>query len=294
MKCKYVFLALFLPSYLMAQLPIIQGHRGCRGLFPENSLPAFAHALKIGVRVLEMDVCVSSDGQVVVSHEPVMNALYTSKPDGSPVQKEEEESYNLYQMPYAEIKKFDVGQRGNVLFPEQAKLGTYKPLLAEVLALGEAFRNKTGEAVYYNIEIKSDPKGYGLTQPATVDEFSKLVWAQIQAQVKSEYVMLQSFDFAVLKYWALAMGRGEIPKVALSALVTRKSPEAVIKDLGFVPAIYSSNFTDLTKSVVEKAHALGMKVIPWTANETQQIQGLLEMGVDGVITDYPNRAPKIH
>jgi glycerophosphoryl diester phosphodiesterase len=294
MKCKYVFLALFLPSYLMAQLPIIQGHRGCRGLFPENSLPAFAHALKIGVRVLEMDVCVSSDGQVVVSHEPVMNALYTSKPEGSPVQKEEEESYNLYQMPYAEIKKFDVGQRGNVLFPEQAKLGTYKPLLAEVLALGEAFRNKTGEAVYYNIEIKSDPKGYGLTQPATVDEFSKLVWAQIQAQVKSEYVMLQSFDFAVLKYWALAMGRGEIPKVALSALVTRKSPEAVIKDLGFVPAIYSSNFTDLTKSVVEKAHALGMKVIPWTANETQQIQGLLEMGVDGVITDYPNRAPKIH
>ena len=293
MKCKYVFLVLFLPSFLMAQVPMIQGHRGCRGLFPENSLPAFAHALKIGVRVLEMDVCISSDGQVVVSHEPVMNALYTSKPDGSPVLKAEEESYNLYQMPYADIKKFDVGQRGNALFPEQAKLATYKPLLAEVLALGEAFRTQTGEAVYYNIEIKSDPKCYGQTQPATVAEFSKLVWAQIQAQVKPEYVMLQSFDFAVLKYWALAMGRGEIPKVALSALVTRKSPEAVVKELGFVPAVYSSNFTDLTKPVVEKAHELGMKVIPWTANETQQMQGLMDMGVDGVITDYPNRAPKI-
>jgi glycerophosphoryl diester phosphodiesterase len=276
----------------MAQVPMIQGHRGCRGLFPENSLPAFAHALKIGVRVLEMDVCISSDGQVVVSHEPVMNALYTTKPDGNPVLKSEEAFYNLYQMPYSEIKKFDVGLRGNALFPEQAKIAAYKPLLAEVLALGEAFRKKTGEAVYYNIEIKSDPKAYGLSQPP-VDEFSKLVWAQIQPQVKPAYVMLQSFDFSVLKFWHVAMGRGEFPEVALSALVTRKSPEAVVRDLGFVPAIYSSNFSDVSKSVVDQAHELGMKVIPWTANEMKQMQALIDMGVDGVITDYPNRAPKI-
>jgi glycerophosphoryl diester phosphodiesterase len=76
-------------------------------------------------------------------------------------------------------------------------------------------------------------------------------------------------------------------------LVTRKSPEAVVRDLGFVPAIYSSNFSDVTKSVVDQAHELGMKVIPWTANETKQMQALIDMGVDGVITDYPNRAPKI-
>jgi glycerophosphoryl diester phosphodiesterase len=292
MKLKLVFLVFFFQYFLMAQVPMIQGHRGCRGLFPENSLPAFAHALKIGVRVLEMDVCISSDGQVVVSHEPVMNALYTTKPDGNPVLKSEEASYNLYQMPYSEIKKFDVGMRGNSLFLEQVKMAAHKPLLAEVLALGEAFRKKTGEAVYYNIEIKSDPKGYGLSQPA-VDEFSKLVWAQIQLQVKPAYVMLQSFDFSVLKFWHAAMGRGEFPKVALSALVTRKNPEAVVRDLGFVPAIYSSNFSDVTKSVVDEAHELGMKVIPWTANETKQMQALIDMGVDGVITDYPNRAPKI-
>lgn len=292
MKLKLVFLVFFFQHFLMAQVPMIQGHRGCRGLFPENSLPAFAHALKIGVRVLEMDVCISSDGQVVVSHEPVMNALYTTKPDGNPVLKSEEAFYNLYQMPYSEIKKFDVGLRGNGLFPEQAKMAAYKPLLAEVLALGEAFREKTGEAVYYNIEIKSDPKAYGLSQPP-VDAFSKLVWAQIQPQVKPAYVMLQSFDFAVLKFWHAAMLRGEFPEVALSALVTRKSPEAVVRDLGFVPAIYSSNFSDVSKSVVDQAHELGMKVIPWTANEMKQMQALIDMGVDGVITDYPNRAPKI-
>jgi glycerophosphoryl diester phosphodiesterase len=221
-----------------------------------------------------------------------MNALYTTKPDGNPVLKSEEAFYNLYQMPYSEIKKFDVGLRGNALFPEQAKIAAYKPLLAEVLALGEAFRKKTGEAVYYNIEIKSDPKAYGLSQPP-VDKFSKLVWAQIQPQVKPAYVMLQSFDFAVLKFWHVAMGRGEFPEVALSALVTRKSPEVVVRDLGFVPAIYSSNFSDVSKSVVDQAHELGMKVIPWTANEMKQMQALIDMGVDGVITDYPNRAPKI-
>ena len=128
MKLKLVFLVFFFQHFLMAQVPMIQGHRGCRGLFPENSLPAFAHALKIGVRVLEMDVCISSDGQVVVSHEPVMNALYTTKPDGNPVLKSEEASFNLYQMPYSEIKKFDVGMRGNSLFLEQVKMAAHKPL----------------------------------------------------------------------------------------------------------------------------------------------------------------------
>jgi glycerophosphoryl diester phosphodiesterase len=293
MKLRIILALLLFQHMLMAQVPMIQGHRGCRGLFPENSLPAFAHALEIGVRVLEMDVCISADGQVVVSHEPVMNALYTTKPDGNPVLKSEEAALNLYQMPYSEIKKFDVGIRGNALFPEQQKVATYKPLLSEVLALGEAFRKKSGEAVYYNIEIKSDPKVYGLTQPPTVEEFSNLVWAQIKAQVVPGYVMLQSFDFGVLRYWHAAMGRGEFPGVALSALVTRMSPEAVVKDLGFVPAIYSSNFSDLTKVDVEKAHALGMRVIPWTANELSQINELQAMGVDGVITDYPNRAPKL-
>ena len=115
----------------MAQIPFIQGHRGCRGLYPENSLPAFEHALNIGVRVLEMDVCLSADGQVVVSHEPYMNARYASHPAGNPVLKEEESQLNLYQMPYSEIKRFDVGSRGNASFPEQKKVPTYKPLLSE-------------------------------------------------------------------------------------------------------------------------------------------------------------------
>mgnify|MGYP000022248615 FL=1 len=150
---KLLFLLLCFNLITMGQVPVIQGHRGCRGLYPENTLPAFQHALTMGVTVLEMDVCLSADGQVYVSHEPYLNPLYASFLDGNPVTVS---TINLYQKPYSEIKTFDVGSRGNKLFPEQVRIVTYKPLLSEVLALGEAFSRKTGRKIFYNIEIKSE------------------------------------------------------------------------------------------------------------------------------------------
>jgi glycerophosphoryl diester phosphodiesterase len=273
---------------MMAQVPFIQGHRGCRGLFPENSLPAFQHALDLGVQVLEMDVCLSADGQVVVSHEPYMNALYASHPSGEPVLKSEEASLNLFRMPYADIMKYDVGKRGNRLFPEQRAVATVKPLLRDVLALGEAFRKKSGKPIYYNIEIKSEPSEYGKSQPSDVAEFSRAVHAVIEEQVNWSFVMLQSFDFQVLKYWHRVWSG-----VSLSALVDKGSPSFVLTELGFTPAIYSSSFQYLTSEMIQYCHEKGMKVIPWTINSTEQMQRFEKMGVDGIITDYPNRAPMI-
>jgi glycerophosphoryl diester phosphodiesterase len=273
-----------------AQVPFFQGHRGCRGLFPENTLIAFENALKLGIQVVEMDVCISADGQVVVSHEPYMNALYATLPNGNPITKEDQEHWNLYQMPYSEIKQFDVGKRGNALFPEQQKIPQYKPLLAEVLGLVEAYRKKTGTAIFYNIEIKSDEKEYGISQPKTVKEFSDKVWKVIQAQVDYQYVILQSFDFEVLKYWHKSIQSGLFPSVKLSALVSRKSPENTIKELGFQPDIFSSSFTSVDKNVVEFCHSKNIKVIPWTVNEVEEMKRLMDLNVDGIITDYPNRA----
>lgn len=273
----------------MAQTPFIQGHRGCRGLFPENSLPAFAHALELGVRVLEMDVVLSADGKVVVSHEPYMNARYASHPSGEAVIRSEESSLNLYQMPYSEIKRFDVGKRGNSLFLEQKAVPTYKPLLAEVLALGEAFRKQTGEAVYYNIEIKSEPVEYGKSQPATVKEFADVVQRQIRQYVANEFVILQSFDMSVLTYY-----HQTYPEVRLSALVESEKPQFVLDTLGFTPSIYSSSYQYLTAEMIQFCHDKGMQVIPWTINTKEQMQQFIALGVDGIITDYPNRAPKIH
>jgi glycerophosphoryl diester phosphodiesterase len=283
-----IALLLLLNFSLMAQMPFLQGHRGCRGLYPENSLPAFAHALEMGVRVLEMDVCLSADGQVVVSHEPYMNSLYASHPSGEPVLKSEEASLNLYRMTYAEIRTYDVGKRGNRLFPEQRAVAAVKPLLRDVLALGEAFRQKTGKSIYYNIEIKSESSEYGKSQPADVAAFSKVVHAVIDGQVYWTYVVLQSFDFNVLSYW-----HGIWPQVTLSALVENETPAFVLSELGFTPAIYSSSYRQLDASRIAFSHANHMRVIPWTVNVREDIQKMIDLGVDGLITDYPNRSPKL-
>ncbi|MHA8107211.1 glycerophosphodiester phosphodiesterase family protein [Aquirufa sp. 5-AUSEE-100C1] len=285
---KFIVGLLFISSSIMAQIPFIQGHRGCRGLYPENSIPAFEHALNLGVRVLEMDVCLSADGQVVVSHESYMNARYASHPSGNPVLKEEESRLNLYQMPYSEIKRFDVGSRGNASFPEQKKVSTYKPLLSEVLALGETFRKKTGEAIYYNIEIKSEPSEYGHSQPASIKDFSDRVQRVIRAHVANPFIILQSFDFAVLAYYHQVY-----PEVRLSALVESESPQYTLDVLGFTPAIFSSSYQYLTPEMIQFCHSKGMQVVPWTINSTEKMQQFEAWGVDGIITDYPNRAPKI-
>ncbi len=271
---------------IMAQQAFFQGHRGCRGFLPENTIPAFQKALDLGV-VLEMDVCISKDGQVVVSHEPYMNALFSSHPDGRPLRKEEEKKFNLYQMNYAEIKSFDVGKRGNVNFPKQVPIATYKPLLKEVLTLAEAYRNKTGKPVYYNIEIKSDSAAYGISQPAEVKTFTDLVYYQIMSQVSPAFVTIQSFDFKVIKQLHNDIASGKYQKFNISALVSRKLPQQVIKELGFTPDIYSSSYTSLTKESVALAQQMGMKVIPWTVNEEAEMQRLMAWGVDGIITDYP-------
>jgi glycerophosphoryl diester phosphodiesterase len=119
--------------------PDIQGHRGCRGLMPENTIPAMRKALALGVKTLEMDIAISQDKQVLLSHDPFMNADFVYRLDGSPITKAEEKNLRLFGLPYAEIRRYDVGSHGNPKFPQQQKLATYKPLLVEVIDSAEAY-----------------------------------------------------------------------------------------------------------------------------------------------------------
>ena len=268
----------------------IEGHRGCRGLMPENTIPAFKKALDLGVTTLELDVCISKDGQVVVSHEPYMNALFCSKPDGSPVTKADEKILNLYTMPYSEIKKYDAGIRGNILFPEQQKVATFKPRLREMLKECEKYIKLNNlSQVQYNIEIKSEEKEYGISQPKTVKEFSDLVYQEIIRQVSPERVVLQSFDFNVLKFWHLQFQEGKYKKVRLSALVENEMVDNTLASLGFNPDIFSPYYKNLIKRRVDMCHDRGIKVVPWTVNEVVNMKEIMALGVDGLITDYPNR-----
>ena len=272
----------------------IEGHRGCRGLMPENTIPAFKKALDLGVETLELDVCITKNHQAVVSHEPYINALFSTHPNGLAVTKKEEKALNLYQMTYDEINRYDTGLRGNRLFPEQQKLASNKPLLSEMLAFCEAYsQEKSLAPIHYNIEIKSETKEYGFSQPENIEVFANLVYQTIIQYVPFERVIIQSFDFNVLRFWHQQIQKRQYDRCTLSALVEREGVEPSLQKLGFIPDVFSPYFKQLTKGKVAMCHQKGMKVIPWTVNETTDMLAMKNIGTDGLITDYPDRALKL-
>ncbi len=268
----------------------LQGHRGARGLKPENTIPSFIEALNQGVTTLEMDVVITKDKQVVVSHEPWMSADICLQPDGTEITPKEEKRFNIYEMTCEEVKRFDCGSKGNVRFPEQQKMMVHKPLLRDVIAAVEDhIKSFTQYEVDYNIEIKSHPAGDNRFHPQ-FKEFSDLVYKVISEHLPMERVIIQSFDIRVLQYWHKTW-----PDVRLALLVeNQKSPEQNLQELGFTPAVYSPYFKLLTPEIVQQLKSAGMRVIPWTVNEKTDMQRLRTWGVDGLITDYPDRAAALN
>ncbi|MBC8152534.1 MAG: glycerophosphodiester phosphodiesterase, partial [Bacteroidetes bacterium] len=263
----------------------LQGHRGCRGLMPENTIPAFLKALDLGVTTLELDVVISKDKQVVVSHEPYFNSAFSIGPDGKSVGKSEEKGLNLYQMNYVDIKRYDVGSNGNPAYPEQQKLKTYKPLLSEVIEQAEAYRNaKNLPAFSYNIELKSEPSEYNRSQPEPA-AFCDLVQAIIKEQLPpkrrfADAITIQSFDFGILKQWRQGAEADKYPKVQLAALVENlRSPEKNMEELGFKPDIYSPYYKLLSQDKIARLHEQGIRVIPWTVNQRDDMTRLKTWGV---------------
>ena len=269
----------------------IQGHRGSRGLMPENTIPAFKKAIDLGVHTLELDVIISKDKKVVVSHDPFFNPNCTTDPSGKFITKENKG--NLYQITYEEIKKYDVGLRGNKDFPEQQKMTVYKPLLEDMIRESEKYAKAKGvKPLKYNIEIKSEEKEYDISQPK-VEEFSDLVYQIIIKQLPPERVTLQSFDYNVLKFWHQQIEQKKYKSIALSALIEPMDNNEVqfnLVKLGFKPQIWSPYFVQATEIRVKELHELGIKVIPWTVNKREDMEKVKAVGCDGLITDYPDRA----
>lgn len=293
MRSLYLFLFLMLlagctslkkSAPMPAAKPDLQGHRGARGLMPENTIPAMFRAIDLGATTLEMDVVISRDKQVVLSHEPYFHEFLTTTPQGNTITASEAASLLLYQMDYDSIRRYDVGLKPHPLFTQQQKMPVYKPLLSELIDSCEAYAARKGKRVGYNIEIKSAPGQDGVRHPAP-PEFSDLVLAVVRDKNVLERTTIQSFDVRVLQYL-----HQQHPKVVLSYLVeqTPEPLETQLQLLGFVPAIYSPYYKDVRKEMVDAAHRKGMRVIPWTINTAAEMQHLLNMGVDGVISDYPN------
>ena len=263
----------------------VQGHRGERGHSPENSIPGFIAAIDKGVDVVEMDVVMSKDGKVVVSHEPFMSSAYVLTPAGDTISKQEEKDYNLFTMTYDSIKKFDIGSKGNKAFPEQKRFKAYKPLLSEVIDSIENYvKSKNFDPVQYNIEIKSEETEYEKSQPKPA-EFVQAVMQVLKEKGILSKINIQSFDVKILEKM-----HQSYPDVTLAYLVGRGEFNENMEKISFTPQIYSPNYKLLDHEKVAKIQQSGMKVIPWTVNEQTDIDKVKTMNVDGIITDYPERA----
>ncbi|MEM9984985.1 MAG: glycerophosphodiester phosphodiesterase family protein [Bacteroidota bacterium] len=282
------------PSAQQSTLPLredidLQGHRGARGLFPENSLPGFKAALELGVNTLELDLVISQDSQVVVSHEPWLSEEICLDSTGQQLTENHRLTYNLYSMDYASIRSYDCGTKPHSRFPQQKKMATYKPLLREVVDSATSWSQRLERPLpYYNVEIKRRPVGDSIFHPP-VETFVYLVLQAIQESGIQDRCIVQSFDPQSLQLvHQLAPG---LPTALL--VENTDGPQANLSQLGFVPDIYSPDYQLVDLDLTQFCKAKKMKLIPWTVNDTADMSRLLRLGVDGLITDYPDRANQI-
>ncbi len=245
----------------------VHGHRGARAVRPENTMPAFTYAIAAGADVLELDLAVTKDNVLVVSHDPRMNPAYCSGPAGSPTV--------IREMTMAELQRWDCGGKANPAFPKQVAVpGTRVPALDEVLALADKGK------FHFNIETKIFANEPGLTP--SPEEFAGLLATAVQRHKLVDRVIVQSFDFRTLH----AMKK-LLPRVRLSALYagTPRDFVEIAKEAG--AGIVSPYYTLVTPEQVKKAHAAGLRVVPWTANTAADWKMLIEAGADAIITDDP-------
>lgn len=259
----------------------IQGHRGARGYLPENTIQSCCRAVELGADGLEIDVCVSKDKQLIVSHEPFMSRLICSFPDGKAVNTEG--GLLLKNMTGSEIQTFDCGSRGNARFPQQERIKCFKPTLYELISGVKAFcEAKKLPTPCWNIEVKSHPKWYRRLVP-TPSIFVNLL--------KDPLSILPENQFYVSSFDPIFLGtmRQQMPKIPLAFLTEHRETFAESRRrLGFLPTIYSPFYKNITQQMVKNVHSKGVKIITWTVNEKADVERLKRFGVDGIITDYPD------
>ena len=270
----------------MSEYIDVQAHRGGAGLMPENTIEAMKHALDMGVNTLELDLQLSKDGLVVVSHDPYFHHRYAIRPDGSYVVKDDPKEY-IYTMPYSEVVKYDVGSRPSEVWPEKACVKTVKPLASDLIDFVENYVKENGlSPVRYNIEIKSkDAKGEGQNWP-TYDRFVSECCKFLHSKHLGDRLVVQSFDVRALNYM-----HEKYPEFILSYLVDAKAGEfdAFMAKLKFTPQWLSPHFSITDEALVQKCREKGMKIVPWTVDKPEDITRILDLKVDAIISNYPDR-----
>lgn len=286
-ELKRFFILFFILSnfIVMGQRTVeIHGHRGTRGYLPENTIPSFIKAIDLGSTAIELDIVISKDGLVVVSHEPYMSSNICLDSLGQPL-KNPSQNHNIYEMTYAQVACYDCGSIKHNRFPEQQNMKVSKPLLSEVIDVIEDYVNKKGIApIVYNVEVKSDPKGDNTHHPEPA-KYVEILVKLLRSKNINDRLIVQSFDERILKELHL-----QAPEVTISFLVANLNSFSVnIESLGFQPAYYTPYYKLLNKKKVREVHDANIKVGVWTVNKPKDIKRMINIGVDAIISDYPDR-----
>lgn len=290
----YIFLIMIIYS-CMSESHIknnldIQGHRGCRGLMPENTIEGFIKAAQLGVTTMELDVVMTKDSQIIVSHEPFFNHIISTHPDSINITEQNEKDFNIYLMTLQTAQTFDVGLKDHPKFPLQSKIKCFKPSLSQVIDTLEQYVVISNRpALKYNIEIKYDHRFVGQYFPER-PFFCDAVMKIIEDKGIKSQCNVQSFDPDILNY----VHQTDSTYI-LSLLVENKdSFKTNLDKLTFKPQIYSPNYKLIDNHLMQYCKQHHIKVIPWTVNETSDITNVIKMGVDGIISDYPDKVIELY
>lgn len=269
---------------------VIDGHRGCRGLLPENTMPGFYRALDLGVNALEIDLVCTADGKMLISHDPYILSELCTYPDGSAIEKEKEKELNIYKMTLAEAQSFVCGTQAHPRFPQQEKLKSYKPSFEEfVKGVKNYCAEKQIPIPLLNIEIKSEPEWYGIYQPEP-EEYMDLFLKEFYSYDIGEYALIQSFDPQILEVL-----HKKDASLKLMYLVGGKNKNVAenLAALSFKPYSYNPHYSLVDEKVVTYCKEAGIHLMIWTVNDEVEMRRLLSIGVTHLITDYPDKAVEV-
>ena len=268
----------------------VHGHRGWRVQDPENSVIAFTEAIKLGVDVLEMDVVLSADHQLIVSHDPFMHHEICTMSDGSDISASEEEKHNLYQMNVPDIQRYVIGTKIHPRFPEQHHIASHKPTLREVIeAVQPLLTDQQRQAIHWNIEIKSRPEWDNVFHPIPA-VYASIAYEELKHAGILDFAVIQSFDSRIL----IALHQID-PALKLVFLTEDKSfrLDELNKVLGFKPYGFSPYFPFVDQEMVEWCAHENIQLITWTVNEEKDIRKMIELGITEIISDYPERVLRL-
>jgi glycerophosphoryl diester phosphodiesterase len=258
--------------------PQLFGHRGCRGILPENTLEGFRKAIELGVDGIEWDVVVSKDGQLIISHEPYIHSDYCLDTNGTDLTASEGKKRNIYEMTSAEVARYDCGSKSYSKFPKQEHFKVHKP------SVQEAFNKLNLSKTTILFEVKSVPSEYGIYQPQP-DEFARIIAQEINGFEHKKNIIFMSFDPQLLEALHTLLPDYRYVYLTYKPFV---SVTQFLTDLTFKPYALGMYYRTIRKRDVKLAHKKGVNVFSWTVNEQKAFNRMVNHGVDGIITDYPD------